>query len=106
MFIESNMPRTLDVGGVYIQPFINQVDNKVWNKLMTEGYEPYVNSLIAKGELIIHSVKKPTVEIVKKTYDMALLKSWESDKRVGVLATTRITEQKEWLENQKMKQVK
>jgi hypothetical protein len=58
-----------------IIPGMNRVSQEDW-----EGVQPLydkpIQLLVDRGVLEIHVVEKPTVAIVKKTFDLSLLNEW------------------------------
>lgn len=91
MLVQNKGKYIRHAAGLMLIPGANQVESSDWKQFSSH---PIMKKIIEKGEIVAHeeseSVKdlsvNDAVELVKDTFDPALLESWrEKEKRKGVL---------------------
>ena len=81
MLIQLNIKPPTTIGNILLQPGVNNVDDTEW-KMATEssGYSRSINSMIESEQIeVLGGKKKLTIEMVKNTYNVDILKEWELD---------------------------
>lgn len=77
MLVENKEAKARSIGKIYLLPGINDVNDLKWKRHAEGKWKGPIAGLIEDEVIVVHDVtKKLTVEIVKKTYDRALLEEW------------------------------
>lgn len=77
MLVENKEAKARSMGKIYLLPGVNDVNDVKWKRHAEGKWKGPIEGLIEDGTIVVHDAsKKLTVEIVKKTYDAALLEEW------------------------------
>ena len=79
MLVENTQSNHRKIGKIILGPGINEVDKRIWDEAMRNGYERSVRNLVDKGILDIKGDERLTIALVKNTYDVHLMRTWLED---------------------------
>ncbi len=80
MLVVNNKPCPIGIGGIILKSGTNNVSTQEWDERAKGRYKKAIEGMAKEGHIdILDKREKLTIDLVKKTYDLDLLREWEAD---------------------------